>query len=300
MSDEITTTQSTDANPFQKPGMGDNINAGTVEIESARAIAEVQAALLVARRFPRDPYKAMEKLLESCRRVEFAEEATYAYPRGGERVSGPSIRFAEEGARDWGNIEFGLRELGVYGDETEMQAYAWDLETNNRSVQTFRVKHARWTKDKGLVKLSGDPRDIYENNTNLGQRRVRGRLLAIMPPEFVAAGLKECALTLRRAADGGDSIPFTDRIQTLVQKFAKAGIKSDHLERRLGHKVADMLPDEYTDLVAIYKSLADKMSHPSDWFDVPKGTTTSEKADKLNEKLAGGENAPAGEDVAKA
>lgn len=283
---DIETAQPQSINPFAKTDLPDNVNAGTVEIESARAVAEVQAALVIARRFPRDPYKAMEKLLESCRRIEFAEEATYAYPRGGERVSGPSIRFAEEGARDWGNIEFGLRELGVYGEETEMQAYAWDLETNNRSVQTFRVKHARWTKDKGLVPL-GDPRDIYENNTSLGQRRVRGRIIAVLPPEFIAAGLRECAATINKAANGGDNIPFADRIQTLVQKFAKSGIKTDHLERRLGHKLADMLPEEYTDLVAIYKSLADRMSHPADWFDVPKGTTTSEKADKLNATLGG-------------
>jgi hypothetical protein len=49
-----------------------------------------------------------------------AETAFYSYPRGGQTVSGASIRFAEELARCWGNIEYGIKELSRDKDKSEM------------------------------------------------------------------------------------------------------------------------------------------------------------------------------------
>ena len=89
----------------------DNINQGTVAIEASRAIAEAQGKLIIAKRFPRDEVQAYSRVVQACQRKGIAEKAFYSYNRGGGVVSGPTIRFAEELARCWGNIDYGIKEL---------------------------------------------------------------------------------------------------------------------------------------------------------------------------------------------
>ena len=143
----------------------DKINQGTIAIEANRAIAEAQGKLVIAKRFPRNQVDAFRNVMESCQRKGIAEKAFYSYKRGGQVVSGPTIRFAEELARCWGNIDYGIKELSQDDGKSEMQAYAWDLETNTISIQNFTNPHYRETKE-GRKKLTSD-RDIYEVNANI-------------------------------------------------------------------------------------------------------------------------------------
>ncbi len=281
MAKEIqTASDGASINPFPAmPVVDERLNVGTVEIEKSRAVAEVQAALLIAQRFPRNKALAWERIKEECQRKDFAEEAIYAYPRGGKTVRGLTIRSAEMTARNWGNIEFGLRELAVYDGETEFESYAWDMETNTRSKQTFRSKHERHTKD-GVTRLV-DPRDIYENNANLGSRRMRSRMLALIPGDVQQMVMAECEKTLA----GELQMSRTDHIRSLITKFGKLGIGVKLLEQKLEHPVDEILPDEFTDLLAIHNSLRDKQSQPSDWFAVPKTVAASEAAKEIDEAL---------------
>lgn len=247
-------------NPFQRTGLSEHVNAGTVEIESSRAIAEAQGKLVIAKRFPRNEARAYEKIIDSCKRPGLASEATYSFPRGRETVSGPSIRLAEELARAWGNIDYGIRELSRKDGVSEMEAYAWDLETNTSSSQKFTVRHVRDTKT-GSYAIT-DERDIYELTANQGARRLRARLLAILPPDLVEAALSECKLTLA----GKSEIPLADRIRRIVRSFEKYGVTTPMIETRLGHSLDVTLPEEIADLQGVYNSLKNGMTKAGDWF----------------------------------
>lgn len=255
----ITSTPALPVNPFARGG-SEHLNAGTVEIESSRAIAEAQGKLVIAKRFPRDEARAYAKIMESCRRKGLAEEATYAFPRGGQTVSGPSIRLAEELARAWGNIDYGIRELSRKEGVSEMEAYAWDLETNTSSSQKFSVRHIRDTRGGGQALT--DERDIYELTANQGARRLRARVLAILPPDLVEAALTECKQTLAGKSDE----PIADRVRKMIRAFEKFGVTAPMIELRLGHTLDAVLPDELADLVGIFNSLKSGMSKAGDWF----------------------------------
>ena len=108
-----------------------------------RQTQEVQGAIFMAKKFPRDEYEAIEKIRRSCQRATLAEQAIYSYPRGGQNVSGPSVRLAESLAQNWGNIDYGIIELEQKDGKSEMMAYAWDLETNTRVTKIFGVEHKR-------------------------------------------------------------------------------------------------------------------------------------------------------------
>lgn len=239
----------------------ENINQGTIAIEANRAIAEAQGKLVIAKRFPRNQVDAFRNVMESCQRKGIAEKAFYSYKRGGQVVSGPTIRFAEELARCWGNIDYGIKELSQDDGKSEMQAYAWDLETNTISIQNFTNPHYRETKD-GRKKLTSD-RDIYEINANMGARRLRSRILAILPNDLVESAIAQCKKTL----EGGNEIPLIDKVKNMVNGFGRLGVSREQLEKYMGHKIDETTAAEISELVGIYNSIKEGNTKPSDWFE---------------------------------
>ena len=51
-------------------------------IEQSRAVAEVYAAVMVARQVPRHTQTALRAMEEACKTPELAAKAFYSYPRG--------------------------------------------------------------------------------------------------------------------------------------------------------------------------------------------------------------------------
>lgn len=242
----------------------DNINQGTVAIEASRAVAEAQGKLIIAKRFPRDEVQAYNRVAQACQRKGIAEKAFYSYNRGGGTVTGPTIRFAEELARCWGNIDYGIKELSQDDGKSEMQAYAWDLETNAQSVQNFTNPHIREV--GGKAKLLTSQRDIYEINANMGARRLRSRILAILPNDLVDMAIAECKKTLA----GNNDEPLIDRVKKMVVAFGKLGVTQEQIEKRLGRKVDKMTVEDFTDYIGIFNAIKQGESKIAEWFEAEK------------------------------
>lgn len=260
MNEELTVQEAPNMPTVGVMAQMDKINQGTVAIEASRAIAEAQGKLVIAKRFPRDEVAAYAKAMEACQRPTMAEKAFYSFPRGGQTVEGPTIRFAEELARCWGNIDYGIKELSQDDGKSEMQAYAWDLETNAQSVQNFTNPHQR-EQGKKMVTLTSQ-RDIYENNANMATRRLRSRILAILPAWFVEDAIAECKKTL----SGRNDTPLIDRVKKMVVQFAKLGVTQEQIERRLKRKVDTMTADDFTEYVGIYNAIKGGESKIAEWF----------------------------------
>ena len=245
----------------------ENINQGTVAVESSRAIAEAQGKLVIAKRFPRKEIDAFAKVMTACQRKSLAEKAFYSYPRGGETVQGPTIRFAEELARCWGNLDYGIKELSQGNGNSEMQAYCWDLETNTMSVQNFTNPHR---KEVGkTIKELTSLRDIYENNANMAARRLRARILAVLPSDLVDEAIKECRKTLT----GNNETPLIDRVKSMTVAFGKIGVTQEMIEGRLKRKIETMTAEDFADYIGIFNSLKENNSKISDWFEYEKEAT---------------------------
>lgn len=255
-----TTQQSTVNNFFEAQKHAEHVNAGTVEIESARAVAEAQGKLVIAQKFPRNEQNCFLKMIESCKRLSFADQAIYSYPRAGSTISGPSIRMAEELARNWRNVDFGTRELSRRTGESEMEAYAWDMEANVVRSIRFTVKHLR--DKKGGGQQLTDERDIYEITANMAGRRVRACILAILPPDYVDSAVDEC----RKTIAGNNDKPMTDRIKEMLLAFKQYNVTAEMIEKRLNKKTEDIFMAELIDLSAIFNSIRDRQSEPSEWF----------------------------------
>ncbi|WP_018812816.1 hypothetical protein [Salinispora pacifica] len=221
-------------------------------VEQSRAVAEVQAAVVVAQQCPRSIAAAVAAMRESCAQRGLAERAFYRFPRAGQTVSGPSVHLARELARCWGNVQYGIEELrrDDAGGYSEMQAWAWDVQTNTRSRSVFVVPHKRDTRDG--VKELVDMRDIYENNANNGSRRLREAIFSILPPWFVEDAKDRCSVTLR---DGGGK-PLAQRIADAIKLFAdRYGVTQDQLEQKLGRTSDRWTEHDVAQLTVTFRSL---------------------------------------------
>lgn len=232
-----------------------------MQVSESRAVAEVQAAYVIAKKFPRDENASYMRIMKACERPFLAEQAMYAYPRGGQLVTGPSIRLAEAMAQAWGNIDCGIKEVSQSDGMSVAEAYAIDLETNVRVVKTFHVPHSRDTK-QGKKRLT-DSRDIYELVANQGARRLRACILGVVPGDVVDAAVARCAKTMESS-----DVPLADQVRNLIRAFDEIGVKPEHIEKRLGHKLDAIIPQEIVTLRGIYKSIKDGMADRTQFFDI--------------------------------
>jgi hypothetical protein len=256
---------------------------------SSREIEEVKGAIFMARQFPRNVFQAEQRILDACKRPALAETAVYQYPRGGQKVSGPSIRLAEVVAQNWGNIDFGIKELEQREGESVVMAYAWDLETNTRQTKVFTVKHSM--KAKGTIKKLDDPRDIYEKVANDGARRLRSCILAVIPGDIIENAVRQCDETLRGNSKG----PLKDRIANALKAFKERyKVTQEMIEARFGYHADAFTEVDFLDLIKIFNSLKDGMSKVDDWFDK---NAVKKSSSKLSEEFNQPEEQPEQQEV---
>lgn len=273
-------------NPFESAPVAARQSGGNAvaNTDQQRAVAEVQAAMMIARMNPRDPIAAMDRILNACARPTLADSAVYTYSRGGTDVSGPSIRLAEAMAQSWGNMQFGIRELDQRNGESTVQAFAWDVETNTRREVTFQVPHIRYTK-KGGYKLE-DPRDIYEMVANQGARRLRACILAVIPGDVTEAAVNQCETTMKTKADTSP-----EAMQKMLAAFEPFGVTREQIEKRIQRRLDAIQPAQVVSLKKIYASLRDGMSAAADWFEFEQsedttGTATpASRTDAVKDKM---------------
>jgi hypothetical protein len=272
-------------NPYAETAMvnarnNNNNGLGTVARAEAeqRALAEVKGRMAIAKHYPRNEFQACQSIIESCKRFKLANECLYSYPRGGQMISGPSIRLAEVMAQRWGNIEFGQHVLSETTEESVVCAYAWDLETNVRKVITFVVQHKILTKS-GIKDLSKDPRDLYEHVANLGARRMRACILQIIPRDVQDAAVEQVKATLAQGETGKSR---NEQLQEIAAAFSKYGVKVEDLERLFERSLDRFNDDDIVNLRGIYKVIRDDISERERFFPTASSGSTSAAKSKLN------------------
>lgn len=254
---------------------------------AARTVAEIQAQVFMAKQYPRDENMARSRILRACQRPGLAGKAIYTYPKGGQRVSGPSIRLAEAMAQAWGNLDFNTVILEQRENESVCLSYCWDVETNTRCSRSFIVPHKISTRSG--EKVLTDPREIYELAANQGARRLRACILSIIPGDIVDEAIAACNDTL----SGGSKRPLIDRLRELTDRFMTYySVPLSSIEKYFGYPLDAFTEMDGVTLAGIYTALRDGAAKREDYFQLPKaagadedtGTDKGEDAPKKNKK----------------
>lgn len=272
--------------PYQPVALNGGARGGALSqataIEQSRAIAEVQAAVVVAQNCPRNMQEAEAEMEYVCGRMDMAEQAFYSVVNRG---NGASVHLMRELARIWGNVDYGVKELARNDDagESEVQAFAWDMQRNTRSSRTFIVPHARMA--RGRRTQLTDLGDIYLNNQNIGARAVRECIATILPRWFTEKAQDICQATL----ENGEGEPLQDRIATMVAWFGTLGVTEKQMETRLGKKRGQWDAGDVAQMKIAGKSIQRGEAQADDLF--PPDQSAGATADEIM-----GTAAPAAED----
>jgi len=228
-------------------------------VEQSRAVAEVQAAVVVAQSNPRDIDRAVADMRDTCGRLPVANRAFYAVPNRG---SGLSVHLMRELARIWGNTDYGVRELRRDDDAgvSEVQAWAWDQQTNTRSTRSFIQPHQRMKgkERQNLVDLN----DIYLTNQNTGARAVRECVSSVLPDWFIAEAQAVCEATLQN----GEGKSAEERSREAATAFGNHGVTRAQLEDYVGAKFGKWTPAMLADLQRVYVSITQDGIAASEFF----------------------------------
>ena len=239
---------------------------------STREAQEVQAAVFMAKQFPRNENESIARIMRACDRIGLATKAVYSYPKGGTNVTGPSVRLAEAMAQAWGNIQSGVVELEQRDGESTCMAYCWDIETNTRECKIFTVKHQISTK-KGMKVLT-DPRDIYELVANQGARRKRACILNIIPGDVTELAVERCNKTIQ----SGNRRPLIDRLREMVDFFqTRFSVPLSSIEKYFGYKLDAFTEQDGITLANIFNALRDGEAKREDYFQLPKITASEDE-----------------------
>jgi len=253
-------------------GSGEIARQSDVEesAQMARAQAEIQAALVVADRRPRNEEAVWRKVAKSVARPAFAETAFYCYPRGGHDIFGPSINLAREIARLWGNLRSGYHVYDSADGQRTISASAWDLETNahGESQDCFKKLHQRTDYKTGVTTwVEPDERDLRELTERRAAVQVRNCILRIMPRDKIDEFVAQAREVVKGKQAG---LSPEGKKAELLAGFERLGVYAEQVEaycqEHFGHGLEATTPEERTELTGVGTGIRDDASKREEYF----------------------------------
>lgn len=261
----------------------------SIELAQTSAVAEkqfeIQSAIMVAKKFPRNEDQCFAKLMTSCLRPSFAEEASYSFKRGRKKndkgdwvdnfVEGPSVNLAREAGRIWGNIRWGLDVIrdddgipsangqDAIGGKRGIRGWAWDMETNTKiSAEAEFLKliqrkekndDGSWKKDAKTLWVIPDERDLRELTNRQGAFLVRNCILQVLPKDLIEDARARCNDTMNKQVKDD---PVAARRKIIIA-FQDVSVSPEMLEQYLRHPLDQTSPAELVELRKMYKAIVD-------------------------------------------
>lgn len=244
----------------------------TLEPGTASEIArsEIDTQIATAHRYPRSVTRFREQVSAlATLNEQVAGECTYALPRDGKVIEGPSARFAEIVASAWGNMRTSARVVSDDGRFIVTQAICHDLENNN--VIGFEVRRRITTKHGR--RYSDDMIAVTGNAA--ASIAMRNAILKVVPKAFWA-DLHEQS---RKCAKGSHKT-LANRRAEAVKAFQGYGVSQEKLCEFVGVEgINDITQEHLATLRGIIVSFKEGETAPEQVFPETNGNTTPRSLD---------------------
>lgn len=229
-------------------------NEASASVLGARVAEDIRARTLVAINRPRDVDAAKKRLLVSCEGFRFADAAMYAKPIGKNKppITGLSVRFAEEAARQFGNLDISVMIVSEDDERRVLEGVGVDLETNYIQRATAVVpKYVERLETRGGDEVVGQRTnsrgkvtfkvrandDALHTITQAAAAKLRRDVTLLMIPWTVR---EECEEAIERTlAQLGDKDP-EKFVAQVIQLFATIGVAESELAKFLGGPPSQM------------------------------------------------------------
>lgn len=229
----------------------DEILAESVRVYTGDALESMRRAdrgiaLEQAARNPRVISVCLRRLTEMVtHNASAAAACIYALPRGGKRVTGPSVRFAEMVVAAWGSLDVKTTIVSVGEDAVVISGRAHDLEVNSIvEVDTRRIVQ----KKRGSSVADEDMKQLaVSSGTSIA---FRNAVLRVVPKAL----LEDTLEAARKASTGKGTL--ADRRQSAFAIFAELGATGDQVLDAIGRAgVADITLDDLVYLRGLVTSI---------------------------------------------
>ena len=154
------------------------VEAQDVQIVQVDAVerANVDSQVATAKRYPRDIRRSIDNsVVMATMNQETAQSCSYALPRGGKPITGPSVHLAKIIVSNWGNMRTEAKVVQITDKQVISRGTCWDLETNVASA--FEVR--RSIIGKNGQRFSGDMITVTGNAAN--SIAYRNAVFAVIP-----------------------------------------------------------------------------------------------------------------------
>ena len=262
---------------------------------AAMAKAEIESAYIMAMRKPRNWANVRAAIIAACERPVFAEKAEYAKPMGKDKISGPSIRFAETVIQAAGNIKTSA--TVIYDDENirKVHVQVIDLENNISYGKEITLQK---TVERSFLKQGQEPlatrlnsygKMVYivpatEDELLVKQAAQESKIIRTCGLRMIPQDIVEEAMEVARATRKKNIDPKAET-NKILDAFAKMGVKPSDIAAYLKKPIEQIVGADIDDLRQIYTAIKDGDARWSDFLEDAEIVDGNGKED-ANAKLA--------------
>jgi hypothetical protein len=260
---------------------------------AAMAKAEIESAYIMAMRKPRSWADVRAKIIAACERPVFAEKAEYAKPMGKDKISGPSIRFAETVIQAAGNIKTSA--TVIYDDENIRKVQVTDLENNisyGKEITLMKTVERSFLKqgqEPISTRLNSYGKMVYivpatEDELLVKQAAQESKIIRTCGLRMIPQDIVEEAMEVARATRKKNIDPKAET-NKILDAFSKMGVKPSDIASYLKKPIEQIVANDIDDLRQIYVSIKDGDARWADFLEDAEIVGEGGKED-ANAKLA--------------
>jgi hypothetical protein len=257
---------------------------------AAQATAQIQARYIVAMKRPRDWDDVRVRLLKECKRRGFADVALYSLPRGGKKIEGLTIRFAEAALRCMTNMY--PEQITVFDDAEKriVQVSVSDLESNltySKQITVAKtVERSKPSDDGSFFSVRKNSRgvNVYtvpasEDDLLAKEGALVSKAIRTLTERILPGDIKDEAEELVRATlrDRATKDPDGER-KAIADAFAGKGVMPSDLKEYLGHSLEQTSPAQLVELRELFTAIRDGEATFRDALAAKKGKEEPEEA----------------------
>lgn len=288
---------------------------------AAAAKAEVESAYVMAMKQPRHEDNARAAIVRVCANPTFAAKSRYRKPMGTrwneasrrfeqQFVTGPSIRFAEEALRQWGNIL--VQQTAIYDDDHRriVKVTVRDLQSNlsysseitlEKQVERSRAEdrvvlgERKNSQNKTVYIVKATEDELANKQAAHVSKAIRNSGLRLIPDYIIEEAMESIRRTI---ASKVKEDPDAER-RRLVDQFMTLGIKASDIEQYLGHPIAQATTEDLIELQEIATSIKDGHSTWSEYVQAAKDDDEKQselaqaKLEQVKQQMSQGKKEPA-------
>ena len=240
--------------------------------------ANVDVQVSTAKMYPRDltRVKNNSMALVTMDR-ETAQSCSYALPRGGKPITGPSVHLARILAQQFGNLRAEAKVVEITDKHVVSRATAWDLESNYAVAfevrRSITGKHGRYSDD--MITVTGNAANAIA---------YRNAVLAIIPKGVSDAAYKAAQQLI--TGDLSDETKLIARRKKAIDFFKdEYSITEKEVVKMLGKQTVNQIKaDEIAILLSTGQALKDGDTTVEELMKDIRKPTINEKKEKLKGK----------------